>query len=159
MSGFGPWIAKTFEELSAREVYEILRARAIVFVKEQGINCVDPDTVDYSAIHIFAMKDEGIYAYLRAYRVDDETVKVGRILAVPHRQGIGTELMKFAIKEIIHRTGCKRIVMDAQKYAVKFYENLGFVVTSDDYYEEGVLHVDMCLDTGKADIPVGENKE
>ena len=139
------WTVKTFDELTGREVYEILRARAEVFIKEQGIHCVDPDTVDYKSLHIFAMGKESIYAYLRAYRVDDDTMKVGRILAVPHGVGIGTELMKYAIKVIPEKTGCKKIVMDAQKHAVAFYEKLGFEVTSDEYLEEGVVHVDMCL--------------
>ena len=156
------WTVKTFDELTGREVYEILRARAEVFIKEQGIHCVDPDTVDYESLHIFAMRKgavpsdntgqedaatgyESICAYLRAYRVDEDTVKVGRVLAVPHGAGIGTELMKYAIKVIPEKTGCKKIVMDAQKHAVAFYERLGFKVTSDEYLEEGVVHVDMCL--------------
>ena len=139
------WIVKTFDELTGREVYEILRVRAEVFIKEQGIHCVDPDTVDYKSLHIFAMGEESIYAYLRAYRVGDDTVKVGRILAVPHGVGIGTALMKYAIKVISEKTGCKKIVMDAQKHAVAFYERLGFKVTSEEYLEEGVVHVDMCL--------------
>ena len=43
------------------------------------------------------------------------------------------------------RMKCKRIIMDAQKHAVSFYESLGFVVTSDEYIEEGIVHVDMSL--------------
>ena len=140
------WIAKSFEELTTRELYEILRARAEVFVKEQGINCVDPDTVDYSSIHIFSMKDGRVCAYLRAYSVDDMIIKVGRILAVPHCMGIGTELMHYAVKKIKEMTGCSKIVMDAQKHAVPFYEKLGFKVTSNEYLEEGIWHVDMKLD-------------
>ena len=38
---------KSFDELSAREVYEILRARAEVFVAEQQICCADPDCEDF----------------------------------------------------------------------------------------------------------------
>ncbi|MCR4624981.1 MAG: GNAT family N-acetyltransferase [Lachnospiraceae bacterium] len=159
------WTVKTFDELTGREVYEILRARAEVFIKEQGIHCVDPDMVDYKSLHIFAMKKESatiehngitantstvgesICAYLRAYPVDDETMKVGRILAVPHGTGIGTELMKYAIRVIVEKTGCRKIVMDAQKHAVAFYERFGFSITSDEYLEEGVVHVDMCRKT------------
>ena len=140
------WTAKTFDELTTRELYEILRVRAEVFVKEQGINWVDPDTVDYSSIHIFSMRDGRVCAYLRAYSVDDMTIKVGRILAVPHCMGIGTELMHYAVKKIKEMTGCSKIVMDAQKHAVPFYEKLGFKVTSNEYLEEGIWHVDMKLD-------------
>ena len=139
------WIIKNFDELTPHEIYAILRARAEVFVKEQGIRCVDPDGADYSCIHIFSTKNDKICAYLRAYLVDTETIKIGRILAVPHREGIGTALMEYAIKELPKRTGCKKIIMDAQKHAVPFYEKFGFLVTSDEYLEEGIPHVDMCL--------------
>ncbi len=43
-------------------------------------------------------------------------------------------------------TGCKKIIMDAQKQAEAFYKRLGFVVTSDEYMEEGVVHIDMSLE-------------
>ena len=87
------WIIKNFDALTPHEIYAILRARAEVFVKEQGIRCVDPDGADYSCIHIFSTKNDKICAYLRAYPVDTETIKIGRILAVPHREGIGTALV------------------------------------------------------------------
>ena len=140
------WKAKKFEELTTQEIYEILRVRAEVFVKEQGINCVDPDGTDYSCIHIFAMREDKVCAYLRAYPAGEDTIKVGRILAVPHGEGIGTELMKYAIKKIQDMTNCQKIIMDAQKQAIPFYEKLGFVITSDEYLEEGILHMDMCLE-------------
>ena len=35
------WKTKTFDELTTRELYEILKSRAEIFVKEQGINYVD----------------------------------------------------------------------------------------------------------------------
>ena len=140
------WKAKKFDELTTHELYEILRVRAEVFVKEQGINCVDPDGTDYSCIHIFAMRENKVYAYLRAYNAGEDTIKVGRILAVPHGYGLGTELMKYAIGVIRDTTGYRKIIMDAQKQAVAFYEKLGFVITSDEYLEEGIWHMDMCLE-------------
>ena len=84
-------------------------------------------------------------AYLRAYSGGEGIVKVGRILTLEHGKGLGTELMKFAIKEIPQRLNCKKICMYAQKHAVSFYERFGFVVTSGEYLEAGVVHVDMCL--------------
>ena len=140
------WNIKTFDELTAKELYEILRARAEVFIKGQGIKCVDPDGVDYDSLHVYSMTDDGVNSYLRAYRSGDGIMKMGRILAMPQRKGIGTGLMEYAIKRISEVTGCTKIIMDAQKHAVPFYERLGFKVTSDEYLEEGIVHVDMCLD-------------
>ena len=36
--------------------------------------------------------------------------------------------------------------MDAQKHATGFYEKFGFQITSDDFLEEGVVHVVMELE-------------
>lgn len=137
---------KTFDELSLRELYEILRARAEVFVKEQEICCVDPDGTDYVSLHVFSMREGRVEAYLRAYRTDPGTVKIGRVFAIPHGSGLGTALMRFALRVIPERMECRRFVMDAQKQAIPFYERLGFQVTSGEYLEEGILHVDMAME-------------
>ena len=44
---------KTFNELTPSQVYEILKARAAIFVVEQ--NCVyqDMDDIDYQSLHIY----------------------------------------------------------------------------------------------------------
>lgn len=140
------WIDKTFEELTSRELYEILKSRAEVFVKEQNISYVDEDDVDYRSLHIFLMEDNRVTAYLRAYQDGDDTVKIGRVLTLVHGRGLGTELMKHAIKAIPERMNCKIIRMDAQKQAVEFYRRLGFSVDSEEYLEEGIPHVDMSLE-------------
>ena len=139
------WIIKTFEELTKIELYEILKSRAEVFVKEQKISYVDPDDVDYRSWHIFAMKDDRVCAYLRAFKDDDNTIKIGRVLTLIHGKGTGSQLMKFAISELKAKYGCKRIIMDAQSHAIPFYKKLGFTITSEEYLEEGISHVDMEL--------------
>ena len=40
---------------------------------------------------------------------------------------------------------CKKICLDAQKYAVGFYEKFGLKVTSEDFLEEGIVHNIMEL--------------
>ena len=46
-------ISKFYDELTGRELYEILRTRSELFVVEQ--NCVyqDPDGRDYESLHVF----------------------------------------------------------------------------------------------------------
>lgn len=139
------WFIKSFEELSAKEIYEILKSRAEIFVMEQGIHSIDMDDVDYESYHVFGMEDNRIKAYLRAYRSDDNFVKIGRVLTLIHGIGLGTELMKYAIKKIPEKIKCDKIIMDAQKHAVPFYEKIGFVITSGEYLEAGIVHVNMEL--------------
>ena len=139
------WIIKKFDELSASEVYEILKSRSEVFVKEQHICCIDPDGIDYESTHIFCVKNERVAAYLRAYQYDESTVKIGRVLTLVHRTGLGSELMKTAVREIPKIMPCVKIYVAAQKQAVPFYEKCGFTVTSEEYPEEGIPHHDMIL--------------
>ena len=138
------WTIKTFDELTAREIYEILKSRAEIFVKEQRIIYVDQDDVDYRSWHIFATENGRVCAYLRAFKEGEDTVKIGRVLTLVHGKGIGTRLMKYAIDEL--KPKCRKIIMDAQKHAVPFYQRLGFKTTSEEYLEEGIPHFDMELD-------------
>ena len=137
------WTIKTFDQLTGKEIYEILRTRAEVFVKEQKISYVDPDGVDYKSWHVFAMEDNRVCAYLRAFLDGEDTVKIGRVLTLVHGKGTGTQLMKYAISELKAKTGCRKIIMDAQSHAISFYQRLGFTITSEEYLEEGIPHVDM----------------
>ncbi len=148
-------ISKKFNELSAAEIYEILKARAEIFVIEQNIHYQDMDNIDYSSLHCFFMEDHKVTAYLRAFYQDDakDIVKIGRVLTLKHGNGTGKNLMEQSLKAIQEKMNCKKICMDAQKYAAGFYEKFGFKVVSNDFLEEGIVHVAMELEVcGTADI-------
>ena len=55
------FFAKTFDELTTTELYEILKSRAQIFMIEQKIYCLDMDDIDYKAMHFFLKENE---AYL-----------------------------------------------------------------------------------------------
>ena len=63
--------AKTFSELTASEIYEILKARMEVFLLEQNIVCLDIDGVDYDSLHVFFENEGRVEAYFRAFRYED----------------------------------------------------------------------------------------
>lgn len=140
-------ISKFFSELSSAELYEILKSRAEIFVYEQGIKYVDEDDIDYDSLHCFFTENGRITAYLRAYpdKNDCGTVKLGRVLSLEHGKGTGSELVKQSIEAVKEKMTCKKIHIDAQKHAENFYLKLGFVTTSNEYLEEGIIHVDMEL--------------
>ena len=54
--------------------------------------------------------------------------------------------MEQSIKAIKEKMKCRKISMDAQKHAIGFYEKLGFIVVSDEFLEEGIVHVIMELE-------------
>ncbi len=138
---------KSFNELTATELYEIARARAEIFLMEQKIICRDLDGVDYNSLHCFIEENGKVIAYLRAFKKADEedVAVVGRVLSLTHKIGLGKKLMIESIPEIKKRLGAKKITLHSQKHAMGFYEKLGFCVTSDEFIEEGIVHVEMEL--------------
>lgn len=142
------WVAKEFKELTTTELYEILKARAEIFIMEQNINYQDMDDMDYKSLHCFYKEGAKVVAYLRAFYKDDgrKAVQAGRVLTLAHGNGIGRRLMEEGLREIQERMPCEKICVDAQKYAEGFYGKFGFQTVSGEYVESGVVHVDMELD-------------
>ena len=137
--------SKYFDELSTNELYEILRARAEIFVVEQ--NCVyqDLDGIDYESLHVFAEEGGKVTAYLRAFYKDDDTVQMGRVLTLRHGEGLGGKLLREGIAQIRARMHPAKICIDAQCYATGFYEREGFRICSEEFLEDGIPHVRMVL--------------
>ncbi len=136
-------IAKEFSQLTAAELYEIIKSRTEIFTLEQNIICQDLDDVDYSSLHCFYTEGRRVIAYLRAYPIEEGTVAVGRVLTLDHGKGIGRRLMEESMAVIKKHFACQKISLHAQKQAVGFYEKLGFFVVSDEFLEEGVVHLSM----------------
>lgn len=136
---------KTFSELTTGELYEILKARAEIFVVEQ--NCVyqDLDDRDQSSLHIFFEEKGRVKAYLRAFALDDQTVQIGRVLTLRHGTGLGGRLLKEGIRQVWERYAADRIYIEAQCYATGFYEREGFRICTEEFLEDGIPHVGMEL--------------
>ena len=102
---------KAFYELTATELYEILKARAEIFIVEQDINYQDMDDIDYKSVHFFLEEDNKVLAYLRAfYHNDDKTVvKLGRVLTIQHGNGLGRILMEKSLTLIKEKLECKKL--------------------------------------------------
>lgn len=74
-------VAKRFDELTAPELYEIMRARNEIFVIEQECVYQDCDDCDYG-YHVFYQEEEPLQgsasgvgpvkAYMRIYEIDEE---------------------------------------------------------------------------------------
>ncbi|MBQ8414319.1 MAG: GNAT family N-acetyltransferase [Clostridia bacterium] len=137
-------ITKYFDELSARELYEIVRARQEIFLMEQRIVCRDFDGVDYDALHCFLWEDNKVVAYMRAFMQDGE-IRLGRFLTVRHGEGLGRRLMELSLPIVKASFNCDKISFHAQKHAEGFYLKLGFKTVSDVFLEEGIEHVEMII--------------
>lgn len=138
--------AKYFKELTTTELYEILKARAAIFVVEQ--NCVyqDLDDIDYRSLHIFYQNDQKISAYLRAFVKDNDVVQLGRVLTIEHGKGLGGKILHNGIRIVKEKMHPKKIYIEAQCYATGYYEREGFRICSDEFLEDGIPHVGMELE-------------
>lgn len=141
------FLAKNFNELTLTELYEILKTRMQVFIVEKNMCCAEIDGVDPYARHFFIEENGKIMAYLRAIydNGDESTIKIGRVLTVRRGVGLGAEIMRKAILDISENMQCKKICLNSQKQVIGFYEKLGFKAVSDEFLEEGILHVKMEL--------------
>lgn len=83
---------KQFEELTAGELFEILKLRVSVFVVEQKCAYQEIDDADRAAYHVWLSEEGKIRAYLRVLPAGTvfPEVSIGRVIAVERRKGLGS---------------------------------------------------------------------
>lgn len=138
---------KAFNELTTGELYEILRLREAVFIVEQNCPYPEADGRDYPAMHLFYRDGNRVAAYLRLYPKAGEpgTVQVGRVVtsASARGTGLGRRILHEGIAYATSHMGAERLYLEAQVYAIGFYEKEGFRVSSGEFLEDGIPHVEM----------------
>lgn len=141
------WQTKTFQNLTALELWKIYQLRVAVFVVEQNCPYQEVDESDKSAVHFWQEIDGGIRAYCRIIDTPD-CVKIGRVIVAPAARGtgLGRELMSNAIETVKTRFPTKPIYVQAQARLQDFYAAFGFKAISDIYLEDGIPHLDMVLE-------------
>ncbi len=139
---------KTFDGLTAEELYDILQIRVSVFVVEQNCPYMEVDGRDKDAVHVWLKDENGIEAYLRVMDrgVESEYVSIGRVLAVKRREGLGSAVLREGIRAAKEYFNAGHIYLEAQVYAKGMYEKQGFRAISDEYLDDGIPHVKMLLD-------------
>ena len=142
------WYIKKFNELSTAEFHDIIQLRLAVFVVEQDCVYQDLDGKDRTALHIIGKNEEdAIVATARILHENSKKVIIGRVVVEKNfrKYGLGKELMKQSISDIIRLYGKIQINIAAQKYLLNFYSSLGFVSSGKEYLEDGIPHVEMNL--------------
>jgi ElaA protein len=142
------WEVKSFEALSAVEVYNMLALRDLVFVVEQKCIYLDADDRDKMAFHIMGFdRDNKLVAYCRLFAPGQvyKEASIGRVVTHPsaRRTGLGKELMREAIAQIAKLFDTRLIRISGQLYLKEFYQNLGFVAFGDEYLEDDIPHIAM----------------
>ena len=137
--------AKRFSELTPEELYAILKARVDVFVVEQNCPYPELDNRDQEAIHLWYAEGGELTAYLRVLGPGVESVypALGRVISLRRRTGLGTALLREGIRTAEEQFGAEAVYLEAQCYAIPFYEHAGFAVTSEPFPIDGIPHVKM----------------
>jgi ElaA protein len=141
------WKIKRFNELSTTELYMFMHLRSKVFVVEQ--NCVyqDLDNKDQKALHLLGEFDGKVVCYSRLFNAGDyfENASIGRVVIDPEYRDRkwGNDMMQEAIAAIEEHFNETKITISAQLYLQRFYENNGFVKTSEVYLEDDIEHIEM----------------
>lgn len=141
------WHFKSFDQLTPRELYDILELRVEVFVVEQ--NCVynECDKKDFKSTHLWCEQDGKILAYCRILPpgVSYEEPSIGRVVSRSDSRHLklGHQLMRHTLEIIHNHYQTTTIRISAQSYLKKFYELYGFKQVSEEYLEDDLPHIQM----------------
>jgi len=132
-------------DLTAAELYRLLRLRAAVFVVEQDCPYLDPDgrDLDPGTTHLWLDAPDGtVAACVRVLTEPPGGTRLGRVVTDPaHR---GRRLSARLIDEALS-FAARPVVLDAQAHLAAVYLRHGFVVDGSDFLEDDILHTPMRL--------------
>lgn len=143
------WHWFVLDKMTPVMLYDLLSFREAVFVVEQ--NCIyhELDGLDKSAQHLVGLHDGTVVACLRVIpSVSGKVrVRIGRVAVSPgwRKLGIAGEMMGLAIHKVAKDYPAADVILDAQSYLQRFYENLGFQVSGEEFLEDGIPHIPMVL--------------
>ncbi len=144
------WVGKSFAQLAARDLFEVLKLRVDVFVVEQRCAYRELDEYDRhpEVRHLSGYDESGqliAYSRLLPPGLRYREVNFGRFVVRKdwRKQGIGHQLLQATSKEISSAWPQASIRISAQDYLQRFYSQYGFIRVSDVYLEDGISHVEM----------------
>jgi ElaA protein len=135
-------------DLSAVELYGILRLRAAVFVVEQNCPYQDLDDMDLlgETVQLWLTdEDRRVVSCLRVLPENAGRRRIGRVCTAADQRGQGhsTRLMRAAL-EIAPAARWK---LHAQCTVADFYRRFGFEAVGAEFAEDGIPHITMVRDS------------
>jgi ElaA protein len=141
------WHFASFDELTTRELYDLLQLRSEVFVVEQACAFQDMDGADQSAMHLLGTVDERLVAYARCFGAGAKFAEasIGRVITHNTLRGAGAGhvLMRKSIESLERHWGSQAIRIGAQARLENFYNQHGFFDAGVPYIEDGIPHIEM----------------
>ena len=152
------WETKTWPQMSADNVFAVMKLRTDVFFLEQRITEeeLDSDDKNPETIHIWAESEPGIaVAYVRVVRRNPTPpedlgigLSIGRLVvdSTFRGRGLGHELMRRALSHCTNES----VVLHAQAWVQGLYTRHGFATVGEPFDEAGIVHLRMVRKEGVA---------
>jgi ElaA protein len=141
------WHFAPFAKLTPRQVHDLYRLRAAVFIVEQDCVFQDVDGADPESWHLLGYSRDELVAYCRLLPagVKFDEPSIGRVISAPsvRRSGMGRVLMAEAMKRAGELWPGQALRIGAQAHLERFYNGFGFAKASEPYDEDGILHIEM----------------
>jgi ElaA protein len=151
-------IVKSFDELTTRELYEILKLRTDVFFVEQKVDETELDHRDLEPAtrhYWVADADGSVLAYLRTLWNDvaeyrDGNLVVGRVVTREDARGRG--LASALLSAVLADNPGQSAVLHAQEYVQGLYAKAGFEPFGEVYLEAGIRHIGMYREVVRSGV-------
>ncbi len=144
------WQLCSFSQLNTTQLFQLLKLRVDVFVVEQECAYPELDEKDTlpSTLHLLGYQNNELIAYARLLDKDisyPNCVSFGRVAVLQSKRGqqLGKQLVAKVIESSLSHFGHIDIQIGAQAHLVRFYQRHGFKVSSEEYLEDGIPHIDM----------------
>lgn len=124
---------------------ELSAVRRAVFIEEQHVpEDLEWDGEDEAAIHVLACDDRRTPIGTGRLLLHDGLGHIGRMAVVkPWRQkSVGSEIL-LALLDAARTHDCVSLLLNAQTYAVPFYERFGFAREDGEFMDAGIPHQRM----------------
>lgn len=136
-----------FIKSNDREFEFVKCIRTAVFTNEQGADALaEFDVYDNQADFALLYDADEPVGTARAVRLNNG-FKIGRIaiLKAYRGKGYGAVIVR-AVLEKAFEKGADKVYVDAQNYAVPFYEKIGFKVIGSQIMDRGLPHIPMIIE-------------
>ena len=127
-----------------KNLEDIHTIRRKVFIEEQNVTAEDEfDGTDAGAIHLLVRDGNQPIATGRII-IEDGVFYLGRIAVLKERRGqkYGEFVLRLLIRKAYELGGTEQR-LHSQTHAIGFYEKFGFTVTSEEYMEAHIPHMNM----------------
>ncbi|WP_220699254.1 GNAT family N-acetyltransferase [Nocardioides cavernaquae] len=135
-------------DLTARQTYDMLQLRGIVFVDEQQVSAeleIDGRDLEGETHHLFGYAEGALLAYARLLEPDEHGEShIGRVVvAAAARGGTGGHLVAQSVAACEALWPGLPIRLGAQNHLRGFYGRHGFVPEGEIYDDAGIPHIHM----------------